>query len=269
LLYVDVVVGSFVAYEVDLRPTSLQSGSGVSWTAFGENSTLEAVSCTAQALWAPNPIVGKPDQREAYISCPLEFKLRGKTGPYLRPMLYFSIYALNRWGQSSVVGYTYTPLPSTPGCHELELESWVPEGRLRQRKTEFFLGIAPSLVDVRECGVPSEDVLATSARKLNRLGWPIQSCGRLHVRLELVLITHQPAPPPSVSAAAPETDGARQLRAQAMDNLRERVRAEAALKSGRTAPEESDAAAMRAREQLQALRERTKAQRQAARGALD
>jgi len=195
-------------------------------------------------------------------------------------VLYFQVNATNRWGMSGVVGYAFAHLPSTPGCHELELETWAPVGTLRDQKTAFFVGAGPALRDMKMCGVPGPEgeeggpgsgfgfgfgtgsVGSQPARPgvLNRYGWECMGKGTVHVRLEIIeLVAAAPAPSDPAAAAAPLA----QHRALALSNLREQAIAQAMAAGGGNSS--GGSARDSARDELHALRQSTLTQRASAR----
>ena len=207
-------------------------------------------------------------------------------------MLYFQVNATSRWGLSGVVGYAFAHLPSTPGSHELQLETWVPVGTLRDQKTAFFVGAGPALRDMKMCGVPEREeggpdygsgssafgfgfgtgsqpppaAAAAAASSpghpaprpvvLNRYGWECRGAGTLHLRLDMVqLVAAAPDPPDAGAAGA-------QHRALALSNLRDQAIAQA-MGTGGGGHNTRDFT--RDRDELHALRQSTLTQRASAR----
>jgi hypothetical protein len=260
-----------VAYQLDLRTphpldqsaadalSSLQTDAQKSkrgpvlsspWTA-SPDSLLEAVSRSSRAVWAEGDVAGEARHRAAYVSAQLEWKLRTKSGPFLAPILYVHVYALNRWGMRSVVGYGFAHLPREPGCHELVLHTWQPRGSVREQLDRFFLGVAHPLDDVRNAGVPTPERLALSHGVINRLGGPVlEPSGRVHLRLEMAQIVCPEDLPDSVRHSLA-------LSRAGQDGAAAQVAA-----AVRKANEPSEAELQRDREQkeIAALRQRSRAQ---------
>lgn len=161
-----------LSYELDLRNDNQgydhhaegTIGKQDVWTV-QQPAVLEAITQRSHAIFSLDPNVPSkdslfPSQRECYFSFPFEFKLLKKIAQLSSPpILYLQVHALSRWGIHRVIGYAYVHLPlSAAGEHELEVECWVPQGSLRDQKKEFFLGVGPTLRDVRLCGIPEDKV---------------------------------------------------------------------------------------------------------------
>lgn len=145
-----------IAYEIDLR--SQIDGESDVWTA-RPSDRLEAVTQTSYGRFEKNILAGQPDVRACYFSFPFEVKLsKPSTAAALPPIMYFTVQSQSRWGITSIVGYGFVHLPLTPGCHEVDVDTWVPLGTLSDQKTNFFIGAGPTLRDVKLCGVPKDKV---------------------------------------------------------------------------------------------------------------
>lgn len=220
-----------LAYEIDLRRREHDFAPDDVWTCL-TTDRLEAVTQTSTALLADPAIAGDAKVRECYFSFPFEVKLsKREATPALGPVLYLSVYSTNVWGMSCVVGYGFVHVPLDAGCHELEVDTWVPLGTLSDQKTKFFVGAGPTLRDVKLCGVPHEQVrcvrelamvrwtealtaMLTRAlcsllpllfplaqNVLNRYGWQSIARGKVHVRFEVVHLRPATAAPVAPSTA--------------------------------------------------------------------
>lgn len=147
-----------IAYEIDLRNNSHQVDAEDVWTTL-VTDRLEAVTQSSQARFERHPIAGRGETRACYFSFPFEVKLSKRAStPALGPIIYFQVHSQNAWGMGSVAGYGFVHLPLTAGCHELTVDTWVPLGTIRDRKTKFFVGAGPTLRDVKLCGVTADKV---------------------------------------------------------------------------------------------------------------
>ena len=59
------------------------------------------------------------------------------------PRIIVQVWTLDSYGHSLLAGYGFTHLPTNPGQHKLEINCWKPNGTIRERLEEFFLGRTP------------------------------------------------------------------------------------------------------------------------------
>ena len=112
--------------------------------------------------------------------------VQGKGGftPPTMPVLYLTVLSRGEGGQVHVRGYGAAPLPSAPGAHGMHVRTWMPQGTIRSKDAEFFLGGAVRLVDASAVGVPRDMYTrAMFEGGLSRHGLRTVDSGTLNLRL--------------------------------------------------------------------------------------
>jgi hypothetical protein len=129
---------------------------------------------------------------ESLLNFPFEFRIE-RSIPTIEsyadsktPIIYFTVYGQNWWHMTNTIGYGYLHLPLEAGSYEIVVDTWKPIGSLRQQRSEFFLGVGPTLRENKCCGVPNND-----KNVLNRFGWQATKSGRILIRLDIAKLTHQ------------------------------------------------------------------------------
>ncbi|XP_055351621.1 B9 domain-containing protein 2-like [Paramacrobiotus metropolitanus] len=64
------------------------------------------------------------------------------------PKISFQVWSVDNYNRSEMCAYGFCNIPSTPGEHKVECETWRPVGGLRDRIITFFLGGGPQLRDL-------------------------------------------------------------------------------------------------------------------------
>ena len=61
------------------------------------------------------------------------------------PKMWFQVWCLDVHGAKDLAGYGFCHVPTSPGMHEVEVATWVPEGSGIEKLTAFFVGGRPRL----------------------------------------------------------------------------------------------------------------------------
>mmetsp|Transcript_15314 Transcript_15314/g.50305 ORF Transcript_15314/g.50305 Transcript_15314/m.50305 type:complete len:177 (-) Transcript_15314:947-1477(-) len=61
------------------------------------------------------------------------------------PKMHFQVWSQDEYGRHDICGYGFCHVPTTPGMHETDCVTWIPEGSTMERMSEFFLGGRPRL----------------------------------------------------------------------------------------------------------------------------
>jgi len=88
------------------------------------------------------------DEEQCLWSHPfdLHYTTRGISG---WPRMHFQVYAYDDGGRYDLAGYGFCHLPSAPGTHTIECNTWRPSGSWKEQLQNFFLGSAPELKNER------------------------------------------------------------------------------------------------------------------------
>jgi hypothetical protein len=71
------------------------------------------------------------------------------------PVVLLSVVSKDSWGRVLPCGYASVPLPAAPGTTSADVPTWIPEGSVREKMGNFFLGGAATMRDVDYAWVPS------------------------------------------------------------------------------------------------------------------
>ena len=91
------------------------------------------------------------------------------------PVLLLSVVSRDSWGRCVPQGYAAVPLPTVAGSHTLDVPTWKPEGSVREKLGNFFLGGAAFVRDADYPWVPSvvnprSQVRHAGSRRVSRCG---------------------------------------------------------------------------------------------------
>jgi len=56
------------------------------------------------------------------------------------PYLLLQVNSVDSWHRHRIEGYGFVRIPSTPGFHQLSVQTWRPRGSLSSEVHAFFLG---------------------------------------------------------------------------------------------------------------------------------
>ena len=96
------------------------------------------------------------------------------------PRILFTVWKLDSFGTSDLAGYGFVHVPTSPGCHTIECNTWRPVGTNREEWYSFYLGGLPRLrktsLDVRYAKAWEQRCHLTTV-----------ASGKIHVQLDVIL----------------------------------------------------------------------------------
>ena len=101
--------------------------------------------------------------------------------------LYFQVLVevicIDQWSRYRVEGYGHSLLPTTPGCHTLNINTWRPVTTSHTAQMRrFFIGGTPELEDVKYCGNNNTGLGPVHSR----FGFQTRSGGSVTVRTNII-----------------------------------------------------------------------------------
>jgi B9 domain-containing protein 2 len=96
------------------------------------------------------------------------------------PRILFTVWKLDTFGTSDLAGYGFVHVPTSPGCHTVECNTWRPIGSSSEEWKSFYLGGLPRLrktsLDVRYAKAWEQRCHLTTV-----------ASGKIHVQLDVIL----------------------------------------------------------------------------------
>ncbi|CAG5132914.1 unnamed protein product [Candidula unifasciata] len=120
--------------------------------------------------------VDNPESEDAaYFAHPIDihFATKGIQG---WPRLHFQIWHQDSFGRNELYGYGFVHIPTSPGTHEIDCNTWRPIGSFMESVSQFFLGGGPHL--------KNPDLIYSGA---DRYRLQTVAMGTVHLRLGIIL----------------------------------------------------------------------------------
>ena len=164
----------YVNYLIDLPP---------GWTA-GEDAVLQGAT---QKCFTAADLRGDD---VAHFSCPVETDLFFSINTLdvdrevlpRWPQLLIEVVSVDTWSRYRVEGYGHTVIPSHPGHHHININTWRPlPGKLNSEMKRFFIGGTPELEDIRYVG-HSDD----QGGVISKLGFQTRASGSVTVKMNII-----------------------------------------------------------------------------------
>ncbi|XP_072024314.1 tectonic-like complex member MKS1 [Amphiura filiformis] len=127
----------------------------------------------------------------AFFSYPFEFEVFYKNEetsdndvlPGL-PQIFLEVLSIDSWLRYRTEGYGYITLPSTPGMHALEVNTWRPAGRgANDDLRRFFIGGSPELEDPTYTSVP---ITYEGDKVISKFGFKTVTMGSVSLKLNIL-----------------------------------------------------------------------------------
>ncbi|XP_052768884.1 B9 domain-containing protein 2-like [Mya arenaria] len=118
-----------------------------------------------------NPV----NQEAAFFGHPIDihFATKGLQG---WPKLHFQIWHQDSFGRNELYGYGFCHVPTSPGMHNIECQTWKPSGTYREQITQSFLGGGPQL--------KNPDLIYSSALRCKLV---TTAMGTIHLKIGVIL----------------------------------------------------------------------------------
>ena len=155
---------------------------------FGCTQTSRVKSEEIVDLGLGKIVTGVKDK--ANFCFPLEFDLYrsgsevGTDGQW--PQIIFTVNSRDSWERHTTVGYGYFTLPNTPGSKTVSINTWKPQGSVRQQMSDWFVGGSRMLDHANYVTVPSE---AYGKNFLNKYAFNATSSGSLVLRVNTIQLS--------------------------------------------------------------------------------
>ncbi|KAJ8043977.1 Meckel syndrome type 1 protein [Holothuria leucospilota] len=99
------------------------------------------------------------------------------------PQIFVEVLSIDSWHRYRTEGYGYIAIPSSPGTHVLEIQTWRPVGRsIFDDLRRFFIGGSPELEDPTYVSVPTTH----DGKILSRFGFRTETTGSVTVKLHVM-----------------------------------------------------------------------------------
>ncbi|XP_033626939.1 Meckel syndrome type 1 protein-like [Asterias rubens] len=99
------------------------------------------------------------------------------------PQIFLEVLSIDTWQRYRTEGYGYLTIPSKPGIHTIEVQTWRPCGRnVFDNMRRFFIGGSPELEDPTYISVPPTHEGAV----MSRFGFQTEATGSVKVKLNLL-----------------------------------------------------------------------------------
>ncbi|PIK53819.1 Meckel syndrome type 1 protein [Apostichopus japonicus] len=127
----------------------------------------------------------------AYLSHPFEVEMFYKPDEVEEneerlpqwPQVFVEVLSIDSWQRYRTEGYGYITIPSTPGTHHLDIQTWRPLGRSSYENLErFFIGGSPELEDPTYVSVP----ITHDGPVLSRFGFRTETTGMVSLKLHVM-----------------------------------------------------------------------------------
>jgi len=112
-----------------------------------------------------------------------------------RPYLLIQVNSVDSWQRHRIEGYGFVRLPTDPGYHEIEVDTWRPRGSLKTEIFSFFLGGSIRIMKLEELirtRYIDEEVFSIvhfnhqgRADVVNRFGLETEDSGKVRVNLNI------------------------------------------------------------------------------------
>jgi len=181
-------IDSCSGFEDDQLYVTYQLQLPKQWQSTVPDQLLSAISQSSHCMFTLNN--DGIQQRVAGLNFPFEFTLDNTLSilPVQYPTLYVQVNAIDYWLVNRVVGYGYVQIPRVVGCHTLEIKCWRPTPTtIGQHLRQWFLGETPQLQSMSAVGLPST---ALPNNVFNRYGLMTEGSGTVHVRMNVLVVTH-------------------------------------------------------------------------------
>jgi len=102
-----------------------------------------------------------------------------------RPILLLQVNSTDDWQRHRIEGYGFLRFPSTPGYHQLTVETWRPRASLDTEIHSFFLG---GSVRIRKLEELTRTAFVDSKGRneiVNRFGLETEDAGRVKINMNL------------------------------------------------------------------------------------
>lgn len=128
-----------------------------------------------------------------HFGFPFELELHRTRGASMIrwPRIYMCVSSVDSWQRHRAEGYGYVDVPCFPGMHDLRVHTWRPQGTIRERMMDFYLGGALQL------GSVSYPPLAGKlpGRVMNQYGFQTEGSGFVNIRMHTVVQHSRPSRP--------------------------------------------------------------------------
>ncbi|XP_071849558.1 tectonic-like complex member MKS1 [Apostichopus japonicus] len=127
----------------------------------------------------------------AYLSHPFEVEMFYKPDEIEEneerlpqwPQIFVEVLSIDSWQRYRTEGYGYITVPSTPGTHHLDIQTWRPLGRSSyENLRRFFIGGSPELEDPTYVSVP----ITHDGPVLSRFGFRTETTGMVSLKLHVM-----------------------------------------------------------------------------------
>ncbi|KAF0974031.1 hypothetical protein FDP41_006962 [Naegleria fowleri] len=102
------------------------------------------------------------------------------------PKLFFQVTSKDSWDRFRMEGYGFVSIPSTPGYHQLTVQTWKPAGSIRNNLRSRFVGGSTELRDLSYAAIPN----GFDQHFLNKFGFCTETSGSISLSLNIVLHGH-------------------------------------------------------------------------------
>lgn len=102
------------------------------------------------------------------------------------PYILMQVNSVDSWQRHRIEGYGFVRIPSEPGFHELEVQTWRPRGSLQSEIHSFFLGGSIRVLQIEELVRTSYLDENGNDDIVNRFGLETEDGGTIKVQINVM-----------------------------------------------------------------------------------